>query len=74
MFSQNQIKPVVMDRHAQVLLQLIEDISVIVLQIKSWDKTAQELHNWIRGCDHNPGAWCLINGQVTNINFNLISF
>ena len=28
------------------------------------DKTAQEIHDYIRGCDHSPGAWVEINGQV----------
>ncbi|XP_014671092.1 PREDICTED: cytosolic 10-formyltetrahydrofolate dehydrogenase-like [Priapulus caudatus] len=35
-----------------------------VAEITSWDKSTLELHNWIRGCDHNPGAWCKINGQM----------
>ena len=29
-----------------------------------FDKSAQEIHNFIRGCDHNPGAWTTVNGQV----------
>lgn len=37
------------------------------MQIKSWDKPAHELHNWIRGMDHNPGAWCKINDQAITL-------
>jgi len=29
-----------------------------------FDKSAADIHNFIRGCDHNPGAWTTINGQV----------
>lgn len=30
------------------------------------DKTAEEIHNWIRGNDKVPGAWTTIGGeQVT---------
>lgn len=28
------------------------------------DQPAQDIHNFIRGCDHHPGAWTDINGQV----------
>uniref|UniRef100_A0A8D0Y1C5 10-formyltetrahydrofolate dehydrogenase n=1 Tax=Sus scrofa TaxID=9823 RepID=A0A8D0Y1C5_PIG len=30
----------------------------------SWDQSAEDLHNWIRGHDKVPGAWTEINGQV----------
>lgn len=29
-----------------------------------FDQSAEGIHNFIRGCDHNPGAWTTINGQV----------
>lgn len=29
----------------------------------SWDKSAEALHNWIRGHDKVPGAWALVGGQ-----------
>lgn len=29
----------------------------------NWDSTAQNLHNFIRGCDKVPGAWTLVDGQ-----------
>jgi len=28
------------------------------------DRTAQQIHDYIRGCDQVPGAWAEINGQV----------
>ena len=29
------------------------------------DQTAQGLHDYIRGCDHSPGAWVEVEGQVS---------
>lgn len=26
--------------------------------------SAQEIHNFIRGCEHHPGAWVTVNGEV----------
>ena len=34
----------------------------------SLDQSAQDIHNYIRGCDHVPGAWTEINGKVC-LNF-----
>ncbi|XP_060582139.1 cytosolic 10-formyltetrahydrofolate dehydrogenase-like isoform X2 [Ruditapes philippinarum] len=32
----------------------------------NWDMSAEQIHNFIRGCDKVPGAWGMINGeQVT---------
>ncbi|KAJ8302046.1 hypothetical protein KUTeg_021033, partial [Tegillarca granosa] len=31
-------------------------------QIK-WDQSAEDIHNFIRGCDKVPGAWTTINGE-----------
>ncbi|KAJ7329057.1 hypothetical protein JRQ81_015231 [Phrynocephalus forsythii] len=31
----------------------------------SWDQPAAALHNWIRGHDKVPGAWAMIDGQMT---------
>ncbi|KAK3610577.1 hypothetical protein CHS0354_009017 [Potamilus streckersoni] len=28
-----------------------------------WNKPAENIHNFIRGCDKVPGAWSVINGQ-----------
>lgn len=30
----------------------------------SFDQSAQDIHNYIRGCDHVPGAWTEIDGKV----------
>lgn len=30
----------------------------------AFERTAQGIHDYIRGCDHTPGAWTDINGQV----------
>jgi methionyl-tRNA formyltransferase len=30
-----------------------------------FNRTAQEIHDWIRGNDRVPGAWAIVNGQVT---------
>lgn len=26
--------------------------------------SAQDIHNFIRGCEHHPGAWVTVNGEV----------
>jgi len=36
-----------------------------LVELKFDDKTAKEIHNFIRGNDHNPGAWTTVNGQVS---------
>ncbi|XP_034945649.1 mitochondrial 10-formyltetrahydrofolate dehydrogenase isoform X2 [Chelonus insularis] len=33
------------------------------LQQINWNKSAQEIHNFIRGLDSTPGAWSLLNGE-----------
>lgn len=33
----------------------------------NWNQSAQSLHNFIRGNDKVPGAWTIINGEVTKI-------
>jgi len=30
----------------------------------NFDQPAQAIHNFIRGCEHFPGAWTIINDQV----------
>lgn len=30
------------------------------------DQSAQRIHDYIRGCDHSPGTWAEINGQVSH--------
>lgn len=30
-----------------------------------FNKPASAINNFIRGCDHHPGAWANVNGQVS---------
>lgn len=32
-----------------------------------WSRTTEELHNLIRGCDPQPGAWTTMNGQLIQL-------
>ena len=45
------------------LLYRVQYLDFIFFQIK-FVQSAQDLHNFIRGCDKVPGAWTTINGQV----------
>lgn len=38
----------------------------------SWNQPAVALHNWIRGHDKVPGAWALIDGQVSTVNYRCV--
>lgn len=53
------------------LLYRVQYLDFIFFQIK-FDQSAQDLHNFIRGCDKVPGAWTTINGQVIIITFETI--
>jgi formyltetrahydrofolate dehydrogenase len=37
-------------------------IKLHIFQIH-WDKSARDLHNFIRGNDKVPGAWAMLNGE-----------
>ena len=36
-------------------------------QVKFENLSAQQLHNFIRGCDKVPGAWVVIDGQTVKL-------
>ena len=44
-------------------MQVRCEVCLCAFQI-NWDKTGEELHNFIRGNDKVPGAWATINGEV----------
>jgi methionyl-tRNA formyltransferase len=38
----------------------------------SFDKSGEELHNFIRSLDSVPGAWIVLNGEEVRILFTLL--
>ncbi|KAL3853603.1 hypothetical protein ACJMK2_017137 [Sinanodonta woodiana] len=58
----------IVDGKAPVIIQPEEGATYDALLKKDtvkidWKKPAENIHNFIRGCDKVPGAWSVINGQ-----------
>lgn len=43
---------------------MVSPASLRVSQV-DWAQPAEAIHNWIRGHDKVPGAWTVIDGQVS---------